>query len=546
MKVLFIYTDVGIAVGYSCGIGVLSAYLKQAGHQTSLIHVAEALDYPFDLDRILADVKAFAPDLIACSAVTNQWLYVRDIARHLRAHLDTPIVVGGHHADAAPKDVLAEPAIDYACRGEGEKTLLQLVKCLGQGGDVHDIPNLVYRRNGEPVATAAECEAGCCCEGGSSASAIASDTGVESLGDGIYSNRMCRWIQNIDELPIEDLDIFDYQKIVDTRDGWAEVMATRGCPYACTYCFNRLFLEHYKEDRAQEGEVVTMRDYVRRHSVERIMQVLHHIRNTYRNVKGFVFVDDVFAIDPKWLGQLAPRYRDEIGLPFACTSQPLAFREPIAALLQNMGCKVVKMGVEAGNERIRNQVLNRNIKDQVLLRGFELARKYKLKPFAYNMIGLPTETRDDMLTTARFNAQLRPYIVWLSTFLPYPGSVLADFCEENDLIDHSRWDGVRSYRGGSVLKEKTFTYLDIEQIRVLFRWYLNAFLGRECSEEYQRNIDELLKLGPEDWLEGRAEKVFKQRDAELDDKFRKLGYDHYTNKSYVNLFWAKEYDYDMS
>jgi len=41
MRVLFIYTDIGISVGYSCGIGVLSAYLKRHGHETKLLHVTD-------------------------------------------------------------------------------------------------------------------------------------------------------------------------------------------------------------------------------------------------------------------------------------------------------------------------------------------------------------------------------------------------------------------------------------------------------------------------------------------------------------------------
>jgi anaerobic magnesium-protoporphyrin IX monomethyl ester cyclase len=214
--------------------------------------------------------------------------------------------------------------------------------------------------------------------------------------------------------------------------------------------------------------------------------------------------------------------------------------------LKEMGCKVVKMGVEAGTPHIRNQVLNRNISDEVLLESFALARKYGLKPQAFNMIGLPTETIDDMVCTARLNAKLRAYIVWYSTFMPYPGTGLWDFCVKNDLMDESKWDEVRSYRGGTVLKEKTFTRLELEKMRVMFRWHLNQQLENECSEEYARNIAELGSLSEDLWLSGEAETLWRERENELDEKFRRLSIDHYVGKKYVNIFWAKEYNYDLT
>ena len=80
----------------------------------------------------------------------------------------------------------------------------------------------------------------------------------------------------------------------------------------------------------------------------------------------------------------------------------------------------------------------------------------------------------------------------------------------------------------------------------MFRWMLNARLGNECSEEYQKNIDELSRLDDEKWLNGEAEEIWQEREPKLDQKFRDLKVDHYVGKKYVNILWAKEYDYDLS
>jgi radical SAM superfamily enzyme YgiQ (UPF0313 family) len=571
MRVLFIYTDISISVGYSCGIGVLSAYLKEHGHQTRLIHVSDELNYPLDPERILRDIRDYDPGLIAFSAVTNQWYFVKQIARFVRRHLDTPIIVGGHHANAVPEQVVSEKAIDYACKGEGEKPLLELVNRLEAGLPTDDIPNLTVKKK-RPARTLARAGNGGCGTHGhehpggaeqlvatvallnqrghvtvaESRATVGATHSHEGGASDLIDNKMGKWVQDLDELPFEDREIFQYDDIVRSRHGWAEVIASRGCPYACTYCFNLPFFSRYKNDTRGTRDQVTMRDFVRRRSVESTVEMLKDVKRRYPQVKYFTFVDDVFAIYSRWLADLAPLYAREVGLPFACTTQPLAFTEEIARLLKLMGCKVVKMGVESGNVRIRNQVLNRNIPDQVLIRDFQLARDYGLKPQAFNMIGLPTETREDMLETVRLNAQLRAYIVWMSVFMPYPGTVLHDFCVHNDLIDPAKWDEVRSYRGGSVLKETSFRHLDLEKMRVLFKWHLNVALDNECSAEYRAHIDRLEALSADDWLNGRAEEAYHERDPILDKRYRELEVDHYITKKYINMFWAKEYGYDIS
>lgn len=587
MRVMFIYTDVGISVGYSCGIGVLSAFLKEHGHETRLIHVSDELDYALDPERIVADIKEYDPGLIAFSAVTNQWYFVKQLARFIRRELDTPIIVGGHHANAVPEEVIAEKYVDYVCKGEGEKPLLELVDRLEQGLPCDGINNIMAKRTSRGIKGTATAES--CCgenshseqnfvnlEGGglavltkskpaltetvavdigkrgqvsvkNSQATIAATSSHASNGNGdVIDNKMARWVQDLDTLPFEDRDVFSYDRIVESRHGWAEVIASRGCPYACTYCFNLPFFSRYKNDTKDTNDRITMRDFVRRRSVDSTIGMLTEVKQRYPNVKYFTFVDDVFAIYSRWLADLAPRYAKEVGVPFACTTQPLAFNEEIARLLKEMGCKVVKMGVEAGNADIRNQVLNRNIPDSVLIEDFRLARHYGLKPQAFNMIGLPTETINNMMETVRLNAKLRSYIVWMSTFMPYPGTVLHDFCVNNDLIDPQKWDEVRSYRGGSVLKEGSFNYLDLEKMRVMFKWHLNVALENDCSDDFAGYVKRLSARKDSDWFDGTAEDAFQEMDRELDQRWRERKVDHYITKKYVNMFWAEEYDYDIS
>ena len=512
MKVLFIYTDMGIAVGYSCGIGILSACLKKVGHETKLIHVSDELGYPLDMKQIIKDVTEYNPGLICFSATTNQWFYAKKIVDALREICCIPIVVGGHHANAVPEDIIKEKGVDFVCKGEGDTALPKLASHIEKKLPFEEVDNILWKGNGL-----------------------------------IHTNRVGSWAQDLDTLPFEDRSLFDYGRIVDCRDGWAEAIATRGCPYQCSYCFNQPLFEQYQNDHnGKEDNKLTKRSFLRRRSVDSTLEMLHGIKTKYPNVKGFTFVDDIFTLEKAWLTKFCKKYKEDFKLPFVCTSQPNLFNKNAARSLSEAGCKVVKMGIECGDEKLRKQVLMRNITDSALIKIFKTAQEYGLKPQAFNMIGLPTETKEGILKTVELNSIIRPYIVWVSTFMPYPGTGLYNFCKKHNLINEEKWDVISSYREDSVLKDNYISAMDFRKIRIMFKWYLNANLGDKVAKVYQRQIGEFNKMDDDRWLNGEVEKIYAERDEELDLLLRKQRLDHYITKKYMYIYWGKIYNYDLS
>jgi len=262
------------------------------------------------------------------------------IAKFIRRSCDIPIAVGGHHANAAASDIIKEPAVNFVCKGEGEIPLLELVNRLENGQSIVNIPNMLIK---QPQGRSAEILPATGTLDALPTNRQTKDCNqqyhIYSLDDdtSIIENPVGRWIDDLGDLPFEDREIFDYKRIVDSRNGWAEVLASRGCPYACTYCFNVPFFEMYQNDLKNTANRVRRRDFIRRRSVESTVAMLEAIKEKYDNVRYFTFVDDVFAIYSRWLADLAPIYKERVGLPFACTSQPLAFNKNIAHLLKEMG-----------------------------------------------------------------------------------------------------------------------------------------------------------------------------------------------------------------
>jgi radical SAM superfamily enzyme YgiQ (UPF0313 family) len=204
------------------------------------------------------------------------------------------------------------------------------------------------------------------------------------------------------------------------------------------------------------------------------------------------------------------------------------------------------MGVESGNPEIRKRVLKRNISNEHLVEVFELAKKFGLKPQAFNMIGLPGETFENMMETVQLNAQMKPYIVWLSTFIPYPGTALYKLCREKGMIDEAKWNQADSYRGESVLKDEYLPPLKFKKIRVMYRWFLNANLNNDVRGIYRDHIRELDSLPDDQWHDGCVERLFKEREAQIDQDLRKKDIGHYVGKKYIHIYFGKEYHYDLT
>ena len=151
MRVLFIYPNLNAQIGFNYGVAFLSAVLRRNGHVTRLLNINESLGYPLDLERIAGDVKAFSPDLVGFSVVSNQFRYALEIGKAIRGYTDAPFVCGGVHATMVPREVLETGIFDYACLGEGEEALVELANALEVHGDTTKIPNIWMKRDGRII-----------------------------------------------------------------------------------------------------------------------------------------------------------------------------------------------------------------------------------------------------------------------------------------------------------------------------------------------------------------------------------------------------------
>lgn len=188
-------------------------------------------------------------------------------------------------------------------------------------------------------------------------------------------------------------------------------ITTRGCPYNCSYCYNQKWA-------ALNPELPRVR-------VRDVGDVIKEIRST--DAKFVYFQDDCFGINRNWLRSFADNYR---GVPYHCHVRPNMVDAEYGKLLSESNCKSVHIALESGNQKLREEILNRDIDPLVIEEAIGILRSHGIGIMLQNIIGIPTGGIHDDLTTLFHNICLQPDYAWVSIYQPYPGTVLGDRCKQ--------------------------------------------------------------------------------------------------------------------
>lgn len=500
MKILFVYPNTGSQPGFNYGIAHLSAVLKKAGHSVGLIHICEDLaPVPTEVEFI-AMVREAAPDLIGFSVVTNQWSVAEELAAWARKASDAPLVCGGIHAMAAPEQILKAELFDYIVRGEAESAMLELVETLVNDSDVADIDNIAYIRNGRTV--------------------------TNPLGT----------LPDLGSLPPKDYSIFDFQRLVDAKNGWVGLLASRGCPFACTYCFNQQMVKHYRHDlECSFGEL----NYIRHHDVDDIMAEIQFLLSNYSNIRMLLFDDDLFTYTSDFVSEFCQAYRTNFTLPFVVNAHIGFFDPKRAEDLASANCRIVKFGVESGSPRIRKQIMRRHMSNTQIDAAIQTAKAAGLHSSVFIMLGLPDENRDDLMATVDLMAASRPGRFRWTYFFPFPDTRACEIAVEKGCIAADQIPDLKNFTDRSGLDFGDAHNLFLEKLGALFPWFVNARADWPAAEIYGPKVEEVLELDAGQWRQRAA--GIPVEDEKLSAELVSKGIRHYAIK--YNRFMGVISDY---
>ena len=437
MNVLFVYSIFDIQSfqrplqAYSqmqFGISYISSVLRKAGCSTSLAVISRASGMKNNV--LLEDIiKKFRPQLICFSAVTTEFAFNKEIAAWLKSRYPGIfILVGGNHVTLNPDDAFPGP-FDAACIGEGEYPTLELVRAIGRRADITGIANLWVK-----------------------------------TPDGIVKNPPRPFLENLNELPFPDRDI--WSAWVDEQPGnYIPILLGRGCPYNCTYCCNHALR------RVATGA------YVRFRSPENIISELENICAKDTVHSDFYLEVETIAANPKWAiglcGQLAS-FNKTVARPVTyrvnMRVHPNLDYEALFGAFVRANISHVNIGLESGCERIRTEVLDRHYSNEDIVNATNCARRHGLKFSLLNMIGIPGETAADFQETIRMNRLCFPDSCELQIFYPYPGTALHALAVREKLIPSN--PDTTMERTRAVLNLPTFSKELIEKYYIWFGYYV--------------------------------------------------------------------------
>ena len=365
-----------VGIGWEqLGISLLSAIAKQHGHQVSLAFSAALFNdrynfqIPFlekifdDFEEIIHTIEREQSDVIVFSPVTMTYQWMLKVARSVKARWPDRITLfGGSHVSAVPELVIQRPEVDAICIGEGDEAFPQILKVISSGEVTSVIPNVWHKFNSGKVIKGPQ-------------TAVVSD---------------------LDRLPIFDKTIWEEHIPIGK---FYLTMASRGCPYRCTYCFNNFFSDlnpSLKERR------------IRYRSPEHMLAELSWAKQRY-DIQFIDFEDDIFTSNKTWLKKFLPLFKKQIALPFHCLTHPSCIDEELVKLLADSGCYSIQMGIQSMDESYKKERLNRPETNAKVYHAMELFSKYNLRPKVDHMFGLPGEPAE---------AQIKAHELYV-THIPY-------------------------------------------------------------------------------------------------------------------------------
>lgn len=398
----------------------LSAVLKEAGHKVELVMDTDA-------KKVANETLALKPKIVAFSTLTatGEFEWALEVAKLLKKKNKKIITVfGGIHPTLFPKETMQNKEVDILCKGEGEHSFLELCNRVDKKKPCTRLPGFWVR-----------------------------------TPKGIVKNPVGKLAENLDEFPFPDRDLYQKYGYFNNPDS-IDVLAGRGCPFNCTFCYNHVFMTEYKG----KGK------FVRKRSVENFVEELIEVKSKYAP-KTFTFVDELFTIDKKWLKHFLELYKEKVSLPFICSVRGDIMDDETASMLAEAGASRVCLGLETGNEELRNKLLNKRVTNAQLERTANTLHKHGIKFLTTNMVGLPGETVENAFETIELNQRIKTDYVWYSVFQPYPELQITKQMEANGtlpLLKPSEFD--TTYFKGSLLKQE-----NINQLVNLHKFFYPAF-----------------------------------------------------------------------
>jgi len=281
---------------------------------------------------------------------------------------------------------------DFIIHGEGELTLLELIKDLENGGmNLENISGLSLKKPTGFMKTPARLV-----------------------------------LKNLDSLPMPDWSLISlntYKELWKKNAGYfsMNMSTTRGCPYKCNWCAKPIYGNRYNS-----------------RSPQNVIQEIKYLKEKY-SIDHIWFCDDIFGLKPGWVEEFAGQVISErLSIRFKIQSRAdLLQDEKRVEALSQAGCEEIWIGAESGSQKILD-AMDKGITLSEIHRSTKLMKKYKIKPCFFIQFGYLDETKEDIQKTVNMISNLLPDQIGISVSYPLPGTLFYEKVR-NQLKEKTNW-----------------------------------------------------------------------------------------------------------
>ncbi len=381
------------------GLASIGAYLKSQGHEVNLVDMRVCVSWEDAIFRI----GEYHPEVIGVSCSCLDYKYVKDLMVLLRSKIESVITVVGGILPSIDTKEASTMLADYIITGEGEITFGKLV-------------NNGIMRHESPVVIPGE-------------------------------------RPDLDSLPFADRELFEYSRelcfgMANETPPIVTMIAGRGCCFGCLYC--------------QPAESAVFGGKFRMRSPENVIEELKQLREKY-HFNSITWWDDTFTINPKWINRFCDLYERngfKASMLACCRADIICNNKQMIERLASVGMKCFIIGFESGSQRLLDFISKGTTVDQNF-QAAKICRKYGIEIMGTFMMGLPTETQDESLDTARMLREINPEYPMVFYFTPIPGTKLYEYCKENRLIlREDRFDIERTSQYDPKIKGVDYAFIE--------------------------------------------------------------------------------------
>ncbi len=379
------------------GLCSLASVTRENGFHAKIVDsVALKLDYKNTVLKVLHN----SPKYIGITASTITIFIAAKLAEMIKNEDGAVIIIiGGPHITAAPQEtMMLFSQFDVGVIGEGEVTIVNLLKIYDHGGNLENVNGIIFRKNNELKIT-----------------------NPRTL------------IKNLDSLPMPAFDLLPYlpkyyrpsaQSV--KRLPSTSLITARGCPGKCIFCDRKVFGNH-----------------CRYYSSDYIIKMIKYLYFNY-GIRDIQIDDDTFVTNKHRLLKVCyTLIEEDLDLSWNCLARVDCVNLKLLKLMKKAGCWQIQYGIESGSQEILN-FLKKGINLQQVSKVIRWTKEVGILSKGFFMIGNPLETEKSIIKTIEFAKRIDLDDFQMTFFTPFPGCEFHKISSQYGTFDDS-WEKMNEY-----------------------------------------------------------------------------------------------------